>query len=344
MALKPPPQSQESILEAVEWQISRQGLYIPIALIQPTNIGGAVISRATLNNVVNVESLRLHIGHRLLLERANDVIPYIRDNLDKDLVVKEQDDLIPTHCYSCGLPLHREGVHLKCISRECDEVIIQSIIYWVKSLEMKEIGGQTIRKLFTAGLIHRASDLYRLQYEALMTLEGFAQKRVERLLEEIRSSQKLPALQFLSMLGIPLVGRKALIRLGVISIDTFYSFQDDRYVIGRNLIQWRDEEHNQAFVTDLLSVVEIISDEEGEDTLQSLPEVVFTGKGPFSRKELSAIAMARGYQVGNSIAESTSLLVADDVSGVSSKSVKARKKGIPIISYEDFLRNVNKEE
>nr|WP_281347562.1 BRCT domain-containing protein [Entomospira nematocera] len=342
MALKPPPQSQESLLEAIEWQISRQGLYIPIAIIRPTVIGGAMISRATLNNVVNVETLRLHIGHRLLLERANDVIPYIRDNLDKELVVKEQDDLIPTHCYSCGQALQREGVHLKCVSRTCDEVMIQSIIYWVKSLEMKEIGGQTIRKLFASGLVRKTSDLYRLTYTDLMTLEGFAQRRVERLLQEVKSTQILSSLQFLSMLGIPLVGRKALMKLNITTIDAFQQFIDDTYVIGRNVIQWRDEEHNQLFVSDLLDVLEIRDQE--EDSSQVLPEIVCTGKGPYSRKELSAIALAKGYQVSNTVSDRTRWLVADDLHGSSSKLEKARKKGIPIISYEDFLGNINKQE
>ncbi|NIZ18884.1 BRCT domain-containing protein [Entomospira culicis] len=340
MAMKPPAQSRTTQLVAIEWQLSRQGLLIPVGIFDAVEMGGAKISRATLNNVENVERLRLHLGHRILLERANDVIPFVKENLDALSVLAVDATLIPSICPSCGHRLTRSAVHLKCNNLSCPEVAIQSILYWVKKLEMKEIGEQTIAKLYALGKIRHPSDLYRLTYDDLVSLEGFAEKRIENFLREVEVSRTMTALTFLSILGIPLVAKKALIKLSIKSVEDFMAFTDETYVIGRNIIQWKGEEHNRELFEDLKSVLllteEAVSDEVSDDKIV----VVFTGKGALSRKELQAMAEGANYLVEDNISTKTTLLVTDDVEGNSSKMKRARAKGIEIIRYEDFFARI----
>lgn len=341
MALKPPAQSKVSTLEGIEWQLSRQGACIPVGIFTAVQIGGVKITRATLHNAEHVEKLRLHLGHNIILERANDVIPFVRDNLDKHLVESVQLDLIPCFCMSCGGVLKRETVHLKCINAHCPEVEIQSIIYWVKKLNMKEIGAKTIRKLYSLGKIRKPSDLYRLKCSDLEPLDGFADKRIENFLAEVEATRIMEPLVFLSILGIPLVGKKALLKLGIVTMQDFWDFNDQTYVIGKNIIKWRSDVHNSALLKDLLSILILENTKTFSDN-RVKESVVFTGKAYTSRKDLTQLAVDNGYNVDSSVTKKTSFLVTDNKESTSNKIKQAKENGVLIMSYDEFFFKIGK--
>jgi DNA ligase (NAD+) len=341
MALKPPAQGKVTRLESIEWQISRQGNFVPVAIFASIQITGVNITRATLNNVDNVERLKLHLGHQLLIERANDVIPFVRENLDREGVLACDASLIPVSCSSCASVLVREGVHLKCMNVACPEVAIQTISYWVKNLQMQDVGSKTIRKLYEQGKVQSPSDLYRLGFEDLVCLEGFGQKRIENFLAQVLSTKQMESLTFLSILGIPLVGRKALIKLGIYTINDFLAYSNESYVIGKNIIQWLAEPHNRLLLEDLLSVLELSDTAALAKQTLSEERVVFTGKGALPRKEYQNLAVAAGYSVESTLSSKTTLVVCEDTQGKSSKLIKAKERGVLVISYTEFIARLS---
>ncbi len=335
LALKPPSEAKTSVLRQIQWQISRQGNLIPVAIFDPITVGGAVIERATLHNASTVEQMALELGDDLLIERANDVIPYVKENLSAK--ADKTSLAFLTECPSCGSPLVRLGVHLKCQNNTCPEVVIQSILYWVKRCEMNQVGEASIRTLHDAGKIATVADLYRLTAQDFFAIEGFADKKIDNFLAEIDKNRTMSAHQFISLLGIPLLSTKSIIKLGVNSLAAFWAFHDVTYVIGQNLISWRDEPHNRALVEELATT--LVINEVQENNTSDLKTVCMTGKGPFGRKELAQMMQQYGYEVVEQLTKETDLLLCDEPEGTSSKLVKARKLGVTIRSYDDFFKD-----
>jgi DNA ligase (NAD+) len=322
-------------LTAVEWQVSRQGALVPVAVFEPIQLGGATLVRASLHNYAVVQSMALQPGDELLVERANDVIPYVRENLSAGSREGESfvSSVAPDSCPVCSSPVREEGVHLKCSNPHCPEREIQTIIYWVKESGMEQVAEATIRQLYQKGIIRSVGDFYRVSEADLFGLEGFAEKKITNFLEQLEKVRKLTAPELISRLGIPLVQQKALKKLGIKSMADFHDFNDDTYVTGQNIIAWKEKEENQLLLNELLSAVSL----KEADTAQFRGQVCMTGKGPLGRKELQKIIEERGYEFSSTVTKTTDILLCEDPEGSSSKLQKARRNGTTLLSYEDFL-------
>jgi len=331
IALKPPPVSKETILEGIEWNVSRLGKVIPTAVVKPVVIGGSRITRCSLSNVENVEKLRLKIGDRIEIERSNDVIPYFKANKEDHAV---DLSIIPHRCPSCYNLLDRIGPHLVCSFNACIERIIMEIVHWVQTCEMDGLSESFVRKLVEAGRISSIKGLYELQEKDFIGIEGFGPRKIEIGLEQIKKSRTMSVRQFLARLGINGVGKKALEKLGINSVEEIFSFKTDDSFIGNSLEAFVKE--NLNFIHDLLSVIKVDSEQSKADGL-SLGNVCMTGSGPKTRKDLIIELNKMGYTNIDNVNKDTNILVCEDVNGSSSKLVKARKLGIKIISYEEFF-------
>ena len=173
IALKPPAQSRQTVLKDVIWQVSRQGNIVPVALFEPVIIGGAKLERATLNNYMNVRRLMVQRGDTLIVQRANDVIPFVQENLSSRGRTGFNDELIADKCPSCGSDPVISGVHVKCTNQQCEEQIIQRIIYWVKSCDIENVAEASVRTLFRMGRIKNIHDLYHVKEKDFEGVEGF---------------------------------------------------------------------------------------------------------------------------------------------------------------------------
>ena len=335
LAIKPPAASRITRLMEVEWQVSRQGALVPVAVFDPILLGGATLNRASLHNHAFVQSMGLQLGDELLIERANDVIPYVRENLSSRRREGElyYSDVAPDACPACGSPVKEEGVHLKCSNPECPEKEIQTIIYWVKESGMEQVAEATIRQLYEKGIARSVGELYRVSRNDLTGLEGFAEKKISNFLEQLEKVRELTAPELISRLGIPLVQQKALKKLGIRSMEDFLNFSDETYVTGQNIIAWKAKGENQALLKELLDAVSI----RVQDQNNVLGQVCMTGKGPIGRKELQKIIEDRGYEFSSTVTKTTDILLCEDPEGTSSKLQKARKNGITLMSYEEFL-------
>ena len=277
----------------------------------------------------------LQLGDELLIERANDVIPYVKENLSSTDREGELffSNLAPEKCPVCSSPLLNEGVHLKCSNPDCPERKIQTILYWVKESGMEQVAEATVRVLFERHIIDNVSDLYSVTRADLMGLEGFGDKKINNFLEQVQKVSSMTAPELISKLGIPLVQQKALKKLGIRTMDEFLEFEDESFVTGQNIMAWKKNEDNLRFLENLRKVVDLKDmDESG-----AKGQVCMTGKGPLGRKELQKIIEERGYEFSSSVTKSTHILLCEDPEGTSSKLQKARKNGTQLLSYEDFL-------
>lgn len=335
IAFKPPAAFRETRLKDIEWQVSRQGNVIPVALFEPVVLGGATLERASLHNYSYVESLLLREGDILVIERANDVIPYVRSNKSNEGRTAElfSNSLVPENCPSCGEKLSVHGVHLKCTNVECPEQLIQKIMYWVQEADIEQVSIGTVRALFTAGKIRNIHDLYELKEKDFKDLEGFGEKKITNFLQQIAKSRDLTPTELISRLGVPLVQKKALKKLGIKSIEDFINFEDDRYVIGQNIIEWNKSAINREYLNELISCVTLKEEKKGE----SKGLVAMTGKGPAGRKELASRLKNLGYEFISTVTGETDILLCEDPSSGSSKLKKAEKLGVKLISYKDFF-------
>ena len=340
IAFKPPSQSAETVLEEILWQVSRQGTLTPVARFKPVTIVGAVLEKASLHNARNVVKLKLVPGDRILVERANDVIPYVRENISAENRTDDFDNSgeLPEKCPSCGTDVQWQGVNLVCINPECRERVLQSILFWIRQAGVEQVALKTLEALYDAGKLRNIKDLYTLKAEDFSGIEGFGEKKTENFLNQIKKSAKMSAVELISRLGIPMVQKKSLAKLNIKTLEDFLDFSDDSYVIGAKIIEWKNNSENIDFLKRLLEVIEIENSDSEQDR-QIKGVICFTGKAPVPRKTLIEEAEKKGWSVSGSVTKDTVMVVCENPSGNSSKLTKARSAGIPVITYNEFIKN-----
>lgn len=330
IAFKCPSEVKETTLEGIKWQISRSGKLIPVALFKSVNLGGANTTKCTLNNFQNVVNLKLHKGDKILIQRANDVIPFFQENLSKHSLTGA--DLIPSYCPSCNSKLKVDGIHLVCNNKSCEEQKILLVDHWVTNIGVENFSESSIRTLFEHGKIHSISDLYDLKPKDLADVPGFGESKTKNLFEQLKKTKEMTLAKFIDLLSIDLVGEKAVKKLGITDIDDFLNFSDDTYVIGKNIMEYVKE--NKSYIKELLSVVTIKKEKVIDKNAR---KVCFTGAGPKSRNELVKDIEAKGDVYSDSVSKDLTILVCDDVNGSSSKIQKAKKLGITIMTYPQYF-------
>lgn len=331
IALKPPSAGKETILREIDWEVSKQGNIIPVAIFDPVVIGSSTISRATLNNFANIEQNDLRIGSILYIELANEIIPYLNRVVKKNT---ESDKIIMTKCPSCDSILVRNGVHLQCRNVNCREKNIKLITSYCQACEMDGISISTIATLYDHGFIHSVKDLYLLSQKktTLRTLEGFGPTKIKNLLEQIEKSKNQTIVQFIARLGIDSVGERAVFNIGIKTREDFLNLRSSNKVVVNSIVKFRDE--NYEYIKELMTMInptDII-----EKT--SKGKVAMTGSGPKGRKELIKDLEVMGYEYTESINKDCSILLCEDPNSGSSKLVKASKIGIKLMKYSEFFK------
>jgi DNA ligase (NAD+) len=202
-------------VNAITWQVGRTGVITPVAEVEPVEVAGATIRRATLHNAEMIETLEVAPGDQVSLIRAGDVIPKILEVVEKG----DQNYTFPEVCPSCGSLAKRDGVDLRCTGITCRERDIQRINYWIRQTEIKGLGGKSVEKLYDKGLLAHYSDLYALSETMLETHLGVNGLKI---FEEIEKTRELPFATFLAALGIQNLGPK----MGKVLADRYSSYQE----------------------------------------------------------------------------------------------------------------------
>jgi DNA ligase (NAD+) len=225
VAHKFPAQEEITVVRDVEFQVGRTGAVTPVARLEPVFVGGVTVSNATLHNMDEIARLGLHVGDSVIVRRAGDVIPQIVKVVAERRPSSASPVEIPGQCPVCGSDVERvqivrrtksaevrsEGAAYRCVGRLfCEAQLQQAIIHFAsrKAMEIDGLGDKIVEQLVSAGLVRSPADLYRLQPEQLLTLEGFAQISANKLCQAIAQSRTVALSRFIYALGIPDVGEE----------------------------------------------------------------------------------------------------------------------------------------
>lgn len=337
IALKPPAEGKQTVLLGIEWNVSRQGKVVPVGLFKPVTLGDAKVQRATLNNFENVEKLGLFEGDDIFIEKANDVIPFFKENLSarqKGHPSGYDKSLVPTKCPSCKDPLHRSGVHLICANPDCAEQNILKIVHWVKQCKMEFFGESSVRALFAAGKIKNIHSLYSLKESDLQGLDSFGDSRIKNTLKQIAETKEMTINEFIDRLGIESVGERAVTNMGIKSVPEMWAFKNPNDMsVGRHFTGYIRE--NKDFVKEVLEEVTIIAPKVKAKGAKS---IAMTGKGPDGRDALAKKIEANGDVFSEHVGKDTDILLCEDTKGSSSKLAKAAKMGVKLMTYAEYFK------
>jgi DNA ligase (NAD+) len=212
VAYKFPPTTATTTLRAINVNVGRTGVLVPYAVMDPVEVGGVTVTRATLHNHEDIARKDLRVGDHVVIQRAGDVIPQVVAPLVQLRTGAELPFAMPERCPACGTPvIHPEGeVQMRCPNRSCPEQIVQSIEHFASrgAMDIEGLGAKTVLKFFETALVRDVADIYALadRREELLALEGFKDTSVENLLEAIRLSTQRPWARLLYAIGIRHVG------------------------------------------------------------------------------------------------------------------------------------------
>lgn len=365
IALKWKDETVETTLRDIEWNTTRTGLCNPTAVFDTVVIDGSDVSRATLHNVSIIKKLKLGIGDKINIYKANMIIPKIDENLIQSNTYK-----IPTHCPSCGelLETHNENGSetLHCVNDNCKSKLISKLTHFVskKAINIDGLSEATLETLVNKGYIETFVDIYELkQHKAEMyKLDGFGKKSIDKLLESIEKSRNVKLENYIYALGIPNVGADASRKIAKeckgdykYFIDEIVNYNYDLtvidgigYVIKESFEKYFDNFENDVNESTLSMYMKFITDQPKQSSsLKDLSGVTFVVTGSVNhysnRDELKAEIESLNGKVSGSVSAKTNYLINNDVTTTSGKNAKAKQLNIPIISEDEYIKLIGKE-
>jgi DNA ligase (NAD+) len=352
IAYKFSPRESTTKLNGVIVSVGRTGALTPIAVLEPVEIGGTTVSRATLHNEDEIRRLDVRIGDTVVVGRAGDVIPDIRKVLKELRTGRERIFHFPSKCPICGEPVKRitgEAAY-KCVNKNCPAIKREAIYHFASkgAMDIDGVGPKIIDQLMDSGLIKNAPDLYLLKKEDLLNLERFAEKSADNVIASIQSHKKIPLDRFIYALGIPHVGSETALdlarRFGTVeklektSVDDLSRIKDIGGIVAQSIYDWFRNDYNQGLLKKFNKVgLHILKQDSAQKSskLKGL-SFVFTGTlDDLSREKGEEIVRENGGDVSSAVSSQTSYVVAGTEPG--SKYDRAKKLGVKIISEKEFL-------
>ena len=348
-----------TILHKITYQVGRTGAITPVANLEPVDLAGTVVKRASLHNADQIEKLDIREGDTVFVEKGGDIIPKI---IAVD-ITKRNNNSSPTvyimNCPECHTPLIRmEGeAHHYCPNTDgCPPQIMGRIQHYIsrKAMDIEGLGAETVALLVENGLITNYADLYELTEENIIPLERMAQKSAENIVLGIENSKNIPFERVLFALGIRYVGEtvakklanhyKNIDRLSQATEEQLITVDEIGVKIAESVVSFFSEEKNRIIIERLkaFGVQMEISAEKLAGQTTILEGKSFVVSGVFetvSRNELKKLIEDNGGKVSGSISRKTSYVVAGDNMGPSKKA-KAEDLGVPIISEVEFLKMI----
>ncbi len=345
-------------LNSVDFQVGRTGTITPVANLEPVQLSGTLVKRASLHNADIIESLDLHFGDMVYVEKGGEIIPKIT-GVDKEarFLIGDKVRFI-THCPECGTPLVRvpgEAAFYCPNENECEPQIKGKIEHFVSRRAMDiNAGSETVEHFYKAGLVRNVADLYNLNIQDIMHLERWGEKSARNFLESIRESKKVPFERVLYALGIRFVGETVAKRLvyAFHSIDALASATWDKLVevdeigdrIAQSVVRYFAVDSNRQLIERLKAAGVLFAMDERilSERTTKLVGLTFVISGTFnrhSRDEYKALIEKNGGKNVGSVSAKTDYILAGENMGPA-KLEKAQKLGVKIIGEDDFLEMI----
>ncbi|VAV85434.1 DNA ligase (NAD(+)), partial [hydrothermal vent metagenome] len=359
MAYKFKAERVSTVLNSISYQVGRTGAITPVANLEPVELAGTIVKRASLHNADQIKKLDIRVGDTVFVEKGGEIIPkIIAVDLDKRLANSKPTQYI-THCPECKTELIRQEGDAKhyCPNEYgCPTQIIGRIQHFIsrKAMDIEGLGGETVALLVNSGLISNYSDLYELTKEQVIPLERMAEKSAENLINGIEASKQIPFERVLYAIGIRYVGEtvakklvkhyKSIDNLANASVDDLINVDEIGDRIAKSVLDFFTSDINIKIIERLKQFgvqLEISKDILANQT-DKLKGQTFVVSGVFetvSRNELKKLIEDNGGKVSSSISSKTSYVIAGDNMGPS-KKIKAEQLNIPLISEKDFLYSI----
>ena len=336
-----------TVLRDVVWQVSRSAKLNPLAVLDPVDIGGVTVRRATLNNYGDILKKKVKIGDRVFIRRSNDVIPEIMGVAEEAPDAKEVEK--PTVCPACGAPVREEGAFLYCTGEHCAPQIVSCLDHFASkdAMDIDGFSEKTAEQFYNELHMTSPVGLMRLKKEDVVGLERFGDKKADNLIAAIAASKDTTMDRLLFALGIDGIGKKTAKDLAA-RFGTFEALEKaDRdaltavdgigEILADNIVSYFANEDNLRLIADLFASGVTVREAEKKSGVFEGMRVVLTGSLPtYKRGEATALIEENGGEVAPSVSKTVDLVLAGSDAG--SKLEKAQKLGIRIIDEEEFKR------
>ncbi|WP_046227722.1 NAD-dependent DNA ligase LigA [Paenibacillus dauci] len=357
IAYKFEAEETSTILESVSWNVGRTGKITPLARVEAVELGGVTVQNCTLNNIGDIErkNLKHALGTRVYIRRSNDVIPEILGKVSEE---NDGEEIVyPENCPACGFPLEQRGAHLFCNNKlGCEPQIVARITHFASrdAMDIETFSVKTATQLQSELQVREPADLYTLQFDDLVSLERFGERKASNLLQAIEDSKTRDLASFLYALGIPNTGKtttrmlaehyRDLDKIMNATAEELVELPDVGMIVAESIVEFFTDPFMRASIEKMLELgvqpqvpeapVVVVS-----DSYFTNKTVVLTGTlHTMTRDDAAARLEELGAKVTGSVSKKTDIVIAGEKAG--SKLTKARDLGIEVIEDEEQLRQL----
>lgn len=343
VAFKFPAIEKVTRLKDITLQVGRTGVVTPVAEVEAVNIEGVIVERATLHNFDEIERKDVRIGDSVIIIRSGDVIPKIIKVLNERRDGSERVVHRPFNCPVCGSELLDDGALIKCQNLSCDARVVGAIIHFAskKALNIDGLGDKIVEQLYAQKLVLHVKDLYTLNVEQLLALEGFKAKKADNLLDAIEQSKGVNLEKFINALGIEHIGEVAAKKIArafglewlEASYEQIIALEGFGEEMAKSLVEFIHV--NKAETYDLMAVINPIASKlEITESIFTGKTVVLTGSMSKSRDEIKVMLEKLGAKVSGSVSKKTDFVIYGEEAG--SKLDKAIELGVKTLSESEL--------
>lgn len=339
-----------TVLRDVVWQVSRSAKLNPLAVLDPVDIGGVTVKRATLNNYGDILKKKVRIGDRVFIRRSNDVIPEITGVAEEVEGAKEVEK--PTVCPACGAPVREEGAFIYCTGEHCAPQIVAALDHFASkdAMDIDGFSEKTAEQFYNELHLTSPVQLMQLKKEDIAGLDRFGDKKAENLVSAVAAAKDTTMDRLLFALGIDGIGKKTAKDLSA-KFGTFEALaQADKDallavdgiggILADNILAWFADEGNKKLLSDLCASGVSVREAEKKSGVFDGMRIVLTGSLPtYKRGEATALIENNGGEVASSVSKTVDMVLAGEDAG--SKLDKAKKLGIKIIDENEFVAMLN---
>ncbi|GMA69364.1 DNA ligase [Leuconostoc litchii] len=361
IAYKFPPEEALTVVRNIEWTVGRTGAVTPTAVMDPVQLAGTTVKRASLHNPDYLEEKGIQIGDTVTLHKAGDIIPEVGQVILEKRLASSSVYVIPTICPACGSNLvHIEGeVALRCINPFCSAQIQEGLTHFASrnAMNIDGMGPRVVGQLLKAGYIKDVASIYHITVDQLLTLDKFQEKSAVKLVNAINISKGNSLERLLFGLGIRMVGAKAarliaekfktLSAISEATVENIANINGIGYAIAQSIVQYFSTSESKQLITELDSsgvnqtyLSDVIID---ENSFFYGKKVVLTGKLEYSSRPVAAKWLQdHGANVAGSVSAKTDLVIAGEAAG--SKLDKASELGVAVWTEQQFINAQVKED
>ena len=352
-AYKFPEEELATKLLDIELSVGRTGIITPVAVLNPINISGSTVSKASLHNKDIIDELDIHIGDMVVVKKAGEIIPKVVRVVEELRLANSEKYVMPNICPSCeSKTFTKEGdPFTRCLNSDCPEQNIRKIIHFAsrEALNIEGLGDKVVATLYEKGIIKHTIDLFSLDRNKLVELERMGDKSVDNLLNAIENSKQSSLDKVIFALGILNVGKKAgkilaeyyknLTNFSKATVDELLELPDIGLITAESIVDYLSNANNLRFINELIEIgmnPQYEIQNKNTDNIFSGKTIVLTGKlVELTRNEAKEYLERFGAKVTGSVTSKTDYVIAGEKAG--SKLAKAEQLGIQVLSEDKFI-------